>query len=394
MVRPKKPRIVDGVELVENLYPDPRKRPGYYRYRRADGTDKIFQARDVHRANEIAKSANANRDTIVVKESRGVGRRHLAYHVPLYIDYQQQLNPSLKGKRSWKNRIYALHQIAEHFRALPLGGITWAHISQWWDDLTYNQQKLRHAEFRKFFNWLMAQGLVPKLQYNPFTTADDRPRLLVKQKPPKSRQALTLSQYWAIYHRAGEVGLEALQIAMALSLLTTWRREDVVTLRWDRNLQDRNLQLVVAKSAAQKGHARAARQAWNLDQYPALARVINRARELSLQNRRCPYVVSHWPQRRVWNQGKEHLGQVTPERLSRMFAEVRDECGISGGQSFHEIRGLASTLYRIAGYSVESIQSLMAHENKGTTLGYQDADALPYTPMEFMLPDDVIGGEF
>ena len=321
----------------------------------------------------------------------------LTYHVPLYIAYQQRLNPALLEKKSWKNRVYALNQFAGHFSALSLGRITWAHISQWWDDLTYNQQKLRHAEFRKLFNWLMAQGLLPKLQYNPFTTADDRPRLMAKQKPPKTRDGLSLPQYWAIYHQAGEMGLEGLQIAMALSLLTSWRREDVVTLRWDRNLKGRTLQLVVAKSAAQKGHARAARQAWNLDQYPTLARVINRARELSLQNRRCPFVVSHWPKRRVWNQDKEHMAQVLPGRLSNLFAEARDAAGIEfegKPTSFHEVRGLASTLYRVAGYSPESIQELMAHESLSTTLDYQDADSLPYTPMDMMLPDDVIGGEF
>lgn len=393
MARPKKTRIVDGVELVENLYPDSRRRPGYWRYRHADGSDRIFQAQDVHDANRIAVEANAVRGTVIVKHIKGASKQQLAHHVPTYIAYQQRMNPALLAKKSWKNRIYALNQFAEHFNELPLGQITWAHISQWWDTLTFNQQKLRHAEFRKLFNWLMAQKLLPKIEYNPFTTADDRARLIVKQKPPKARSPLTLQQYWTIYPRAGEMGYGGLQIAMAISLLTTWRREDIVSLRWDQNLKGRTLQLVVAKSAAQKGHARAARQAWNLDKYPALANVINRARELSLKNRRCPCVVSHWPERRIWG-GKEHLAQVTPERLSRMFAEVRDACGITDGQSFHEVRGLSSTLYRIAGYQVEDIQSLMAHESKGTTLGYQDAEALPYTPMDFHLPDDVIGGEF
>ncbi|WP_295802176.1 tyrosine-type recombinase/integrase [uncultured Microbulbifer sp.] len=394
MVRPKKPRIIDGIELVDNLYPDPRKRPGYYRYRRADGSDKLFQAETVAEANRIATEANALRDTAIATPARVPGRQQLGFHVPGYIAYQERLNPALTGKKSWDNRVYALHQFAEQFSGTPVGHITWQQISTWWDGLTYNQQKLRHAEFRKLFNWLMPQGLMPKLQYNPFTTADDRPRLIAKQKPPKGRAPLTIAQYWAIYHMAEEMGLHSLQIAMALSLLTTWRREDICNLQWDANLKGRTLQLVIAKSAAQKGHARAARQAWSLDKYPALARTIQRARELSLQNRRCPYIVSQWPKRRVWNQDKQHLAQVTPERLSRMFAEVRDACGITGGQSFHEVRGLSSTLYRIAGYGVDQIQELMAHKNKGTTLGYQDADALPYTPMDFVLPDDVIGGEF
>ena len=223
---------------------------------------------------------------------------------------------------------------------------------------------------------------------------------MAKQKPPKARAPLTKAEYWVIYRQAGEMGLEALQIAMALSLLTTWRREDICSLRWDKNLEGRTLRLVIGKSAAQKGSARAARHAWSLDKYPKLDEVVQRARELRLKNRRCPYIVSHWPKRRVWNQDKEHLGQVTPERLSRMFAEARDATGLyeQGGDrlppTFHEVRGLASTLYRIAGYKLEAIQELMAHENKGTTADYQQEEDLPYTPMDMMLPDDVIGGEF
>ena len=157
MARPKKPRIVDGVELAEHLYPDNKGRSGHYRYLRPDGSYKHFTADSVELANRIAEDANAIRDTTVVKSAKGASRQALAYHVPLYIAYQQRLNPALLEKKSWKNRVYALNQFAEHFSALPLGRITWAHISQWWDELTYNQQKLRHAEFRKLFNWLMSQ---------------------------------------------------------------------------------------------------------------------------------------------------------------------------------------------------------------------------------------------
>ncbi|WP_299943667.1 tyrosine-type recombinase/integrase [uncultured Microbulbifer sp.] len=400
MARPKKPRIVDGVELVDNLYPDPRKRPGYYRYLRADGSNKIFKASSVVEANKIASDANTIRDIIVPPTTHSPSRQQLAYHIPLYIAYQQRLNPLLRDKKSWKNQVYALNQFAEQFNKFNLGQIAWVNISNWWDELTFNQQKLRHAEFRKLFNWLMSQNLLPKLKYNPFTTADDRPRLLPKQKPYKARNTLTQKEYWAIYRQAGEMELEGLQVAMALSLLTAWRREDICNLRWDKNLKGRTLQLVIGKSAAQKGSARAARHAWNLTLYPQLAKVINRARELSLKNRCCPFVVSHWPKRRVWNQGKVHMAQIMPGRLSNLFAEARDATGLftrlneGAPPSFHEVRGLASTLYRVAGYKVEEIQDLMAHESKGTTLDYQDEEALPFTQMDIRLSDDVLGGEF
>lgn len=397
--RPRKPRLVDGIPLADNLYLDNKGRPGYYRYRRPDGTFTGFRADTVAQANAHAEDANRLRDITVAPSTVPPGRQQLAFHVPDYINYQERINPALKNKRSWRNRVYALHQFAEHFSALPMGRLKWAGVSQWWDGLGYNQQKLRHAEFRRLFNWLMAQGLLPQLEYNPFTRADDRPRLVTKQQPAKGRMPLTLPHYWKIYPLAGEMGYEALQIAMGISLYTTYRREDICNLRWDTNLQDRILRAVIRKSAAQRGSARAARHAWNLDKHPRLDQLIRRARELSLVNRRCPYIISHWPRRRVWNQDKTHLGQVTPERLSRMFAEVRDATEIFEGSSrppptFHEVRGLSSVLHRTAGYSVEQIQEIMAHEGPGTTLGYQNEQDLPHTEMELVLPDEVIGGDF
>jgi hypothetical protein len=399
MARPRKPRTVDGVPLADNLYPDARGRPGRWRYRRADGSDKLFQASTVAEANRLAEEANGLRHRITPSRAgkASPGRDALAYHAPLYIAYRERLDPSLAGKQSWTNRKYAIEQLAEHITA-PLGQINRGMIQSWWDDLTPAQQKLRHAEFRRWFNWLSGQGLLPRLDFNPFTTADDRPRLLLKSTPAKRRQPLTLDAYWRVYHQAGEMGYPGLQIAMALSLYTTYRREDIVTLRWDTNLAGRKLRLVIGKSEAQKGTARAARHEWDLDAHPPLSRIIARARELSLQHQRCTYIVSQMPRRKHKGPdgakaNRDHIARILPERLTRMYAEVAEAAGVHG-TSFHEVRGLSSALHRLAGYSTEEIQSLMAHESKTTTLGYQDGHDLPYSRMDMVLPEGVIGGEW
>lgn len=402
MARPRKNGVVNGIPLAPNLYEDNKGRPNHYRYRRPDGSQKHFTAPSVEAANAIAIEANSLRDHTVIKKSgkSQPTREQLGYHIPLYIAYQERLNPQLTAKRSWDNRKYALEQLGSRFETLPVGQITWDHISKWWDTLTHNQQKLRHAEFRKLFNWLMAQGLLPRIDYNPFTTADDRPRLILKQQSTKQRLPLSLADFWTIYHQAGDMGYQGLQIAMGISLYTTSRREDICKLRWDTNIDGKTLRMIVGKSAAQKGSARATRHAWDMEKHTTLAKLINRAKELRLQHKACPYIISHWPKRRVWNQQKEHLGQVTPERLSRMFAEVRDETELYKDQSgrtppsFHEIRGLSSTLHRLAGHSIEQIQELMAHEGKNTTLGYQNEQELPYKEVELLLPEKIINGEF
>ena len=155
-------------------------------------------------------------------------------------------------------------------------------------------------------------------------------------------------------------------------------------LKWDENVIDGCLRMIVSKSEAQKGTARATRLSWTLSEHPVLKGLIDRARELSLVNKRCPFVISHTPRQRVWNQDKESLQQVLPERLGRMFREVMEACGIEG-TSFHEVRGLASTRYRAEGYENKDIQWLMAHESPRTTEGYQDADNLPYEDVTMRL---------
>lgn len=374
-MRPKKPRYQDGVLLADNLYPDPRRRLGYWRYHRPDGRFKTFQAASVAEANRQAEEANAVREHYTPAERPIPKRDQLAFHVPLYTHYRERLNPQLSSKQSWTNRKYAIDQFAREFP--QISHITTNGIRTWWDDLTPSQQKLRMAEFRRFFNWLMGQGLVPKFQYNPFTLADDLPRLLPKEKIASQIPPLTEPVYWKIYHQAPKLGYEALQIAMGISRYTTMRESDVCGLRWDRNVVDNVLRVVVAKSENQKGSARAARWEWDLNEHPYLKKLIKRAREMALMNHACPFVISHKPIRRVLN-GKEHVCQVLPRRLYDMFIEARDAAKVKEKVVFHGVRGLASTLLKKAGYSLEEIRDLMAQEHISTTSGYINADDLPF----------------
>lgn len=373
-MRPKKPRHFDGVRLADNLYPDNKKRQGYWRYRKPDGRFKTFQAASAHEANRLAEEANGQRDTYSVRKK--LPERHQTiFHALAYIEYRERINPGLKHKASWYNRTTVIKAFARQFESLK--DIQIGSIRAWWDGLTHSQQKLRMAEFRKMFNWFMGQGLVPKIEYNPFTLSDDLPRLLLKEKPPKARPSLTEAQFWQIYHHAPKLDYECLQIAMGISRYTTLREADVCSLRFDQNVVNNRLRVVVAKSEHQKGTARAARLEWDLDQHPRLKKIVNRARELALINKACPYIVSHNPLRRKWTKGKQHLCQVLPERIYRMFVEVRDSLGIEG-VVFHEVRGLAATLLRQQGYSLEQIKGLMAQEHVNTTAGYISAEDLPY----------------
>jgi len=363
-------RYVDGVLLHKNLYKCQHGRPNRWRYRKVydDGSSKMVVIKEVltvAEANELAQEL----DALEIPASKTGYSRDF---VTRYVAWEEKNNPSLKLKESWTNRKYAFYQFAEHFD--DVRHITLHDLSEWWDDLTFNQQKLRHASLRKFFNWLMRKSYTTRLKYNPFTTADDLPRLIVKQKPKKQRAPCTPALFSQIREEAGQRGYECLQIAMDISRYTTLREGDICALRFDKNIVDGYLKVVVGKSEAQRGSVRAARLQWYLKDHPLLKSYIDRARELSLKNRACPFIINHTPKHRSWNDNRTHTCQVTGDRLSRMFAECRGD----SKTTFHEIRGLSSTLFKLSGYTDEQIQQIMAHEDKTTTQGYQNAEILPY----------------
>ncbi|WP_444926808.1 hypothetical protein ACJJI4_01450 [Microbulbifer sp. TRSA002] len=148
------------------------------------------------------------------------------------MEWQEENDPRLPSKASWRNRCNALKRFGEDFEVTSIHKAKLTDLRKWRESLTYHQQHARRAEFNKFSNCLMAEGL-SKLESNPFTTSDDRPCLLEKGKLSKKHQRLTLESYWTIYEKAEELGYEALQVAMGISRITTMRRADICELNKD-----------------------------------------------------------------------------------------------------------------------------------------------------------------
>lgn len=397
MGRPPKPRIVDGVELPPNLYLDPKKRAGYWRYIRPDGTEKIFQA-ELPEAVRLANEANAMADGLAKRKQAPPTRDSLARYVEEYIIYREGMAPKLKAKTSWKNYSGYLRSFARDFAATPVHLLELRPIVSWWEKLTAHAQRSRRAEFNKFFNWLAVNDLTPRLTSNPFSTADDRPRVILRPIVDSKKSRLDVAAFWSIYDQAGRDGLEFLQIAMGISLVTTWRRGDICALRFDQHLFNGFLGKAISKSHEKLGSKAGANLRWQLDKQPLLAALIRRARELSLQHGRCPFVVSMRPERRVIGEGKQHWAQVLPRRLSDAFTATRDRAGLydylppAHRPTFHAVRALAAHLYGQAGYDVEQVQQIMAHTDREQTRHYQAGHDVQWTDVSLALPAAVIGG--
>lgn len=400
MARPKKPRIVDGIALADNLYTG--NRPNYWRYRRPDGSWRYFTAVGVEKANKIAELNNARRDKMpTARPRKRLSRDSLAYWVERYIEYREKVDPALETKDSWQNRIYALKAFGESMSTVSIAKLNRDKIDLWWIELTFHQQKQRHAEFRRLFNWLMGQGLCPQFDYNPFTTSDDRPRLYLSGSGTKARLPIKLDEFWKIYDSAGDLGYACLQIAMGISLTTFMREADICSLVIDEHLRDHLLRRVIGKSEAQRGSAHAARLQWDQTNYALLRQLIARGMQLSMKHQRCPYLISHEPKQRRKGKTKTHTHQVTPRRLIDMFTEARIAAGVHiqipedrSPCTFHEVRGLASALAAKAGYDIEAIQHAMAHEDEKTTKGYQDEHELPYEQVPIIMTQELLGRDF
>jgi integrase len=360
----RRERYYGGLRLVDHLYPDQHGREGWWRYRRPDRSFKVFRA-TVEEANELAEEANGRRHLSILDPSS------MAYAVERYISHAEQLRPSLGKKESWRNRKYAMRAFAEHF---PARTVPERKVWEWWDGLTHSQQILREAEFRRMWVFFQREGYADS---NPF----DKSRILRREKPTSERERLTLPGFWSVYKAAPE----GLQVAMGISLLTTMRRGDVVSLT-RQNVQDGYLRKVISKSEEKRGVIKAARLQWKLSEHPQLARLIQRGLDSAPSG--CPYIVHDKPLARRLG-SKVSVYQMLPDRLGRLFVKARLAAGVGGEHppTFHEVRSLGSFLLAQQGEQITDIQELMAHSDETMTALYQSGHPLPWQTVAIKLKD-------
>lgn len=358
-------RYFNGVPLIDNLYIDSRKRKGCWRYRWPDGSFQNFKAATVQEANKFAIEANQVREQRPQEEAP---ENALPYWAEKYIEHREAMDPSLSSKSSWVSRNRAaIRQFSAQFGGVPVFALSLKHIRPWWDSLSGNAQRNKKSELNRFCNHLIAEEVASNLQPHPFNILMMRP-IGIKKRPRMAREA-----YWAIYEKAAELGLEYMQDAMALALLTFMRRSDLCALRFDEHTDGQQLWKVISKAAAQ---GKPKRLIWSFTKWPELQKLVRRCRERSMKHGRCPFLLSRTPERRIMGDVKIHMAQVLPDTLSKDFAAVRDATGIydhlpaDARPGIHEIRALGSHLY--ADKTDQSkVMEAMAHSDIEMTRHYQ-----------------------
>lgn len=196
----------------------------------------------------------------------------------------------------------------------------------------------------------------------------------------KHRQPLDIEGFRDI-HAQGDA---LLQLAMEISLVTTLARNEVCLLRHE-DFRDGWVYIVRDKVAADSEVAFV-----RIRLTPQLEAFQARARRLDAIV--SPFLLHRRPGRmqRRWIQNKAHWAQLTPDYLTRLFAEARDRVPRFGAlpererPTFHEVRGLASRLAKAKGMPKAAIQALMAHADPKTTQIYLEGGRAALTDESFV----------
>lgn len=331
------------------VYSDPKGRPGKWRVRLPDGRFKSVDAETYPQAVEAGKAL------LSVLEPEEAPWVQL---VERHIHRRESGSPELLEKKKWINTRYCLRAFAREFSGVVSPDkVKMAHFLDHWDGLTRHQQDNLRPELNRFIKWAMLSGSIT-LPSNPIDLLDK------KALPKKKRRRLDVSLLRRVIQVAESREYFGLAHACRLSLMTTLRRSDVVGLRWD-SIVDGALCVTVSKSVASRGEVQATRLRWVLAEHPALLEELKECRRQALMNRDCPFVVSHFGAK---VQGKEHPCQMTPDMVSKQFAEcVRIVDPEPGHPTFHEIRSLSAALLEKQGTPGETISKIMAHTDRSTT---------------------------
>jgi len=186
----------------------------------------------------------------------------------------------------------------------------------------------------------------------------------------KTRQRLTVEQFWAIHEQAPPW----LQNAMELSLVTLQARQELVNIEYSHH-REGWLYIIRQKVAGESDYGFI-----RIKTTKQIDDIIKRSRDKIV----CPYFLHYNPKRirRDQMNSKKHWACITTGYLSSEFKKARDKTKLFDGwekgaaPTFHEIRSLGARIYREQGQHKNYIQSLLTHSDQKTTQIYLDGGDL------------------
>lgn len=344
-----RPRKAANKDLPPNLY----ERKGRYYYRRPTDGVEVYLGGDRAEAKRAAKQANIHFSTDAGLAAKAIG---IASHtVAKAIERWQAEDVAHRQLKAGTldNIGYRAERVAADLGRRMIDTLTTKDVAEWLDGMDGDAYKTHRSTLSQVCDFAITKGW---MNANPVTPTKPRKPGTVKQ-----RERLTLDGFKAIYALVEPW----MQIAMDLALVTLQRRGDVVRMRFADETAG-NLLVEQEKTGA----------ALEVAIGDELRAIIKRARMSGMVS---PYIVHRRQQRKA--KGNEHRTQVTPEMVSRAFADARDalpefaDMQPAQRPTFHEVRALGGRLYEKAGWSKKEIQALMGHADEEMTEHYLEGHA-------------------
>lgn len=346
-------RSTKNRDLPENLY----EARGYYKYRHP--VTGQYHKMGTDRARAIAAANKLNvRLVKPIDLVRGVLQAEagsIADLVRRYKAERQALEDMKPSTRKLED--YRLNAIVKGLGHLPTLELSVRTCAEWLDGFNGNAYTKHRGSLIKVCRFGVAKGL---LETNPAEGTLTNPSSVEKKKRKPMKK-----EWFDMIHAAAP---EWMQVAMDFALITLQRRGDCVTARYT-DIEGDVLKVIQAKTE-KHGY----RAFLRIEIGEGLADVIARSRQIKPV---CPYILHRMPLRKHKND-LDHWAMITPDHLSKTFAQVRDGLPVFQGMpkeerpTFHEIRGLGGKLYLDAGYSDDYVNKLMGHTSQKMTDSYTD----------------------
>ena len=270
-----------------------------------------------------------------------------------------------------------LNKLYRSWGEKPIDSITLKMVNEYLDEQTPSNSKSIRSLLCNIFDVAISKGLCP----------DNPARITLRRYVPKQRKRHTIEGLQTIRNQSPLW----LQNAIDLSMLTTQRRTDIVSLRWT-DIFDGYIHIAQQKTTddpmddfevmAGAGYVRI-----KIDS--ELQTVLDRCKSDKILS---PFVIHQIPKRKTKNPNKEHWTQILPLYLSEEFLRIVKESNaypnLKGRQipTFHEIRALAIFLHKKAGRNAQALAGhasakMTEHYEAGHEIIWNDVDvgiALPF----------------
>lgn len=315
---------------------------------------------DEQKARGVAKAVAELVHVERQREALSAGRPTLAGLVKKWIEDKVPLMPWAPGTR--ENYVAKANRISKELGTRTIVHTDCMFIEDWIAARTRTADAFN--DWRYVFVLLWRFAVSRKLaEANEPEKIEERSTSKKLEANRKQRQPLEVQDFKDIHEKAEPW----LQLAMEESLVTLQGRSEICNMRLDHH-RDGWLYVIRAKVSGDSDMAFI-----KIAITEQIEEFLRRSRQLD--DTASPYMIHRRPDsmRREHLEPKPHWTYVTPDYLSKAFAEARDQVPRFNAipprtrPTFHEVRGLGARLYEDSGMAKQSIQRLMTHTDQKVT---------------------------